>query len=513
MQCPNCGSVNRDGAKFCDECGLPLGGAIARAAAAEPLLKRVEPDENDEPIDEESEAIPHGESSTVSAENAEDEQELSEAVDNEQDGNDADGLESIGEAQVNDGLERDIERGATRPLDSPESELEDITKAINTPELPSDAAKEDEEDEFAGFTKHSEDGFSFSDPLSYDGTDLNALNAQGPGFTMKMPRMEGEPVEKNRDFMASSTVPKKSHAKTIAIVLGIVAVVAIIVAATFALGLWGGKAVPDVVSMTETDARAILEDSGFTVRATQVKSDDTEGLVLIMDPAAGTRAPDGSEVIIHVAAARIIPDVVGKPYEEALALLAEEGFDTIEQEKVKSAEEEGIVLTVNPETGSRAKSTAQIKLGVSEAYRVPDVSGMYWDDAFAAVKDAGLVAQVVYVNTEYYPEGTIIGTTPAAGTIVSEGDLISINIAQSRATLLTQLTQNMLVPGSTVTVNGYNFTIDALNSVNYVGNDTVAFSFTGRPFVSLLGEVIHASSQTVNGQVVWSPSNEVVSIS
>lgn len=502
MQCPNCGSENRDAAKFCDECGLPLGGAIARAAAAEPLT---------EPTSKAREEI----------EEAADEarEESADTIDEKQDSSKDDADESgANEAEDEREGEGEGESDLTRPLDASDEELaekdlEDITEIIGAPEAPAKAADDDEEDEFAGFTKHSDDGFSFSDPLSYDGTDRNALNSQGPGFTMKMPKVEGEPAEKSHDFIASSTVPKQSHAKVIGIVAAIVVVLALIIGGAFALGIWGGKTVPDVVSMTETDARAILEDSGFTVRATQVKSDDTEGLVLIMDPASGTRAPEGSEVVIHVAAGRIVPDIVGKNADEAYALLAEEGFDNIVEEKVKSDGDEGIVLSVNPESGTRAKSNAQINLGISEAYRVPDVSGMYWDDAFAAIQDAGLVAQVVYVNTEYYSEGTIIGTTPEAGAVVSEGALVSINIAQSRQTLLTQLTQNMLVPGGTVTINGYNFTIDSVSSVSYVGNDTVAFTFTGRPFVSLLGEVIHASPQTVSGQVVWSPSNEVVSIS
>ena len=516
MQCPNCGSENRDAAKFCDECGLPLGGAIARAAAAEPLLKPVEPTEgSDDNVEAPAEPIGEEESGG-SSETEQDAQEPTGQAEIEQEDRADDAPEADAETHASNYLERETNAEITRPLESsennPESELEDITQMIGDPEVAPDITKAYDEDEFAGFNKPAEDDFSFSDPLNYDGNDLNALNAHGPGYTMKMPRVENEPAEKNRDFIASSTVPKKSHAKVIAIVVGIVAAIAAIVGVTFALGMWGGKTVPDVVGMTETDARAILEDSSFAVRATQVKSDDTEGLVLIMDPASGSRAPEGSEVVIHVATARLIPDVVGKTSEEALALLADEGFENIVEKKVKAEGDEGIVLTVSPETGTRAKASAPIEIGVSEAYRVPDVSGMYWDDAFAAVKDAGLVAQVVYVNTDYYPEGTIIGTTPEAGTVVSEGDLISINIAQSRATLLTQLTQNMLVPGGTVTVNGYNFTIDSVGAVNYVGNDTVAFTFTGRPYVSLLGEVIHASSQTVNGQVVWSPSNEIVSI-
>jgi len=327
MQCPNCGSENRDAAKFCDECGLPLGGAIARAAAAEPLLKPVEPTEgSDDNVEAPAEPIGEEESGG-SSETEQDAQEPTGQAEIEQEDRADDAPEADAETHASNYLERETNAEITRPLESsennPESELEDITQMIGDPEVAPDITKAYDEDEFAGFNKPAEDDFSFSDPLNYDGNDLNALNAHGPGYTMKMPRVENEPAEKNRDFIASSTVPKKSHAKVIAIVVGIVAAIAAIVGVTFALGMWGGKTVPDVVGMTETDARAILEDSSFAVRATQVKSDDTEGLVLIMDPASGSRAPEGSEVVIHVATARLIPDVVGKTSEEALALLAD----------------------------------------------------------------------------------------------------------------------------------------------------------------------------------------------
>ena len=51
MRCPNCENENRDQAKFCDECGFPLTGAIARAAI-ESL-----PDEQDEVLVETEEAV------------------------------------------------------------------------------------------------------------------------------------------------------------------------------------------------------------------------------------------------------------------------------------------------------------------------------------------------------------------------------------------------------------------------------------------------------------------------
>ena len=511
MQCPNCGTENRDGAKFCDECGFPLGGALARAAIAvsegkateEATQAEFEAASGQGPERETPEA-PHGKTPSeeiieeLIGENAHEAQPgpEDEASPRRCDSDAPDLTMTLNSFEEN--AARKSAGDATQVIDA-SAQDEGITRII-------------EEDDFAGFTKTPDDGFSFDSPLPYsDGG--NPLSSQGPGFTMKMPHVDGEPKEQSRDFMASSTVPQKSHAKAIGIVAAVVVVVAVVAVATFMMGLWGGKVVPDVTGMTETDARAILEETGFTVRSTQVKSDDTEGLVLIMDPDAGTRVPESAEVVIHVASARLIPDIVGKTVEEAKALLAEAGYDNIRYDKVRHDGEENVVLSVEPKEGSRAKSYTEVAVGVSVPFTVPDISGLNWDDAFAAIEEAGLVPQVVYINTEYYPEGSIIGTTPEAGAVVSDGAYVSINIAQSRETLLTSLTQSLLVPGSTVRVGGYDYTIDALNSVTYMGNDTVAFSITGRPYVSLLGEVIHASPQTVNGQVVWSPSNEVVSIS
>lgn len=577
MQCPNCGSDNREGAKFCDECGIPLGGAIARTTsevaqwektagqqpdvsgeleASDGLDASGGPDATGElgadnestatavgdrfasggsgeiagSSDADADGDSAGDASTHASEGASHGETCDRDFEGSSDeGQDADSLEASGAGAdgmpVSDGVaeaDRDASADVTRAIGSAEDMAQgssgriggsgpvvdpaDITGMIGASQA-SDAGitRQMDEDEFAGFTKTPDDGYSFGDPLTY--------TTQGAGFTMKMPRVEQDQKEKSRDFMASQTVPKKSNAKLLAVIAGIVALVAVVVIGGFALGLWGGRNVPDVSNMTETDARAVLEEAGFVVRSTQVKSDDTEGLVLVMDPSAGSRVPEGSEVVIHIATARLIPDIVGKKKDEAAAALADAGYDNIKYDAVRSDGEEGIVLSVTPEPGARAKSNSEVAVGVSEPFRVPDISEMGWDDAMAAIEEAGLVPQVVYINTEYYYEGSIIGTSPEAGAVVPEGSVVSVNVAQSRATLLTNMTQNMLVPGSTINVNGYNFTIDALVAVSYAGNDTVSFTFTGRPYVSLLGETLHAGSQTVSGNVVWSPSNEVVSIS
>ena len=524
MLCPNCEAENRDDAKFCDECGFPLGGAIARAAAvsspssvssasqsgdrwfSEPEPEPVfEPEEPSMPVVEDA----------VSAE-----PELTPGFDFEPEPSAAPAYEPSVPARDTalDSSATSRLRQASSPRPSAERDDAAPTIAFGEGDRELQGATSvitrQEQDPFAGFAPQSDEdgGFDYfgDDPLLNEPMQPNEAHA--PGFTMQMPRIEGDAKPANRDFRISSSSSRRPP-KAALIVIGAVATVVVVAVVTFVLGLWGGIAVPDVTGMAEADARAVLEGNGFAVRSTQVKSDDTEGLVLVMDPVAGSRAAEGSEVVIHIATPRFVPDIVGKSYDEAKALLDEAGYENVKYEKVKSTGPENVILSVSPDAGTRAKSSMEISVGVSEAYRVPDVSGMSLTAAQEAITKSGLVPQVVYVDTQEQPEGTILGTTPVANTKVSEGDYVSINVARARGAELVSLTEQLFAPGQTATVGGTSIAVDSVDSVSYLGDDTVSFKITGRPFATLMGETVYGSTTTVEGQVVWSDDNEVVSIS
>jgi eukaryotic-like serine/threonine-protein kinase len=58
--------------------------------------------------------------------------------------------------------------------------------------------------------------------------------------------------------------------------------------------------IPDVASLTEADATAQLQSSGFEVQVVEeiVDSEDLDGLVLSQDPEGGTEAEQGATVVI-----------------------------------------------------------------------------------------------------------------------------------------------------------------------------------------------------------------------
>lgn len=499
MLCPNCETENRDKAKFCDECGFPLTGAIARAAEKSPW--EVESENADA----------HDSSSANALIDLQLANELMEV---------ANEIASDGQLIEEHDSTAPYERLHNLDLDNPESEEqaidelvaddiefeEEILVEVDSPDaditqfIPTGKVRQSLEGEYG---ERLVDG-SFEIPEA----------SWRDGHTMQMPRVDDEEPPKSKDYLASSTTEQEKGMRPAIIAIAVVVVLAVIVAfATYSLQLWGGKSVPDVTGMTEADATSILEESGFTVRSTQVKSDDTEGLVLVMDPAAGSRAEEGSEIVIHIATARYIPDVVGKTKAETEAILAEEGFEKVTYATERSDAEEGTVLSISPEPGSRAKSTIAVTVNVAEPYVVPDVSSLSADEAAATIVEAGLTCGIEYVDTQDYPDGTVIGVEPAAGEKVKSDTYVVLYVARARGAQLVELTKQLLAPGESFSIGINNYEVESLDYAEYIGNDVVAFSVTARPYTYILGEYVYISSRTVTGEVRWTSDNQVADIS
>ena len=181
------------------------------------------------------------------------------------------------------------------------------------------------------------------------------------------------------------------------------------------------------------------------------------------------------------------------------------------QERVLNPE--NTVISVSPEVGERARSGQSIVAKVADPYIVPDVAGMYLQDAQDAIANAGLTSEYYYVNTRDYPDGAIMGTQPAAGEKVTHDTVVSIQIARARAAELEDLTREYLAPGAHISMGAYSYEIETLNSVEYTDNDMVAFSATARPYTSILGETVYISARSINGTIHWSEDNHVISIS
>ena len=509
MICPHCHSDNRDGAKFCNECGLPLTGRIAEAAAAaaaedasaEALRESAQADESLDPdfaervsADQEDVDEPFHPGASGSLDPA-----TLPAIDVAGVNVDADGNAfDFGPIGEESGSEPD--ESADGSPDAPDADLSPYV-----PKRPEDADP--------GRTAD----LSGIDECLVDSNYVPPQASWRSGDTMELPRIEGQAAPKQKEFRAPDANQKKSRKGKVAAVVVLVLLVAAggAAGATYQMELWGGKMLPNVVGMTQTDATFVLEGKGFAVRTAQVKSDETEGVVLLMDPGAGARQDEGTEVVIHVSQARTVPEVVGGQRDEVAAKLEDAGFENVSFDTEKSNEREGTVLAVSPAAGERATSSTPIIVTVATPYTVPDISGMSWDQAVAAIEAEGLVASSVYVYDESVPDGNFLGTSPSAGEKVEAGSTVTINIAKSRGAELELAALAYLggLVGGTVDIGGTSYIVDGVNSVAFQGSDTTSFSLQARAVTTLDGETVTGSQKEKTGTIVWDSANSIVSIS
>lgn len=500
MICPQCQSENREGAKFCNECGLPLSGKIAEMAAAaaaddaRAAETAVSTSETDLDPDFEGAVSADGEEGVASSDRRESSGPLDPSV-----------LPAIDVAGVN--VDEDGNAFDFGPIGD-DGEESDEPEGVVFP--PINGANQGETDD-PGKTAD----LSGLDECLVDSGYVPPQKSWRSGDTMEMHPIDGKEAPKQKEFRAPDANAKKGgKGKIVVIALLCLAVIAGVAAgATYYFEIWGGKMLPDVVNMTQADATSVLEGKGFSVRATSVKSDETEGLVLLMDPGAGAREEEGSEVVIHISEARTVPDVVGRQRDEAQGQLAEDGFENVTIVTQKSDEREGVVLSVEPAAGEKAKAATPITMTVAVPYTVPDIAGKTWDEAVAALEAEGYETQSAYVYDDSVPDGTILGTDPAAGSKLASGSTVTINLSRARGAELVAAAQAYLGSIGSITLGGTSYEIQSVDGVTYQGNETTAFTITGSAVTTLDGETVRGSAKQKSGVIVWDANNNIVSVS
>ena len=115
--------------------------------------------------------------------------------------------------------------------------------------------------------------------------------------------------------------------------------------------------VPKFVDMTLTDAQTAADQIGLVIKETgsEERTDIDPGIVLTQDPAEGQPVAKGSEVAVTVSRGKVavaVPDLLGKPRNEALQLIVQEGLAVGEETRDFSPSvAAGSVISQNPGPG------------------------------------------------------------------------------------------------------------------------------------------------------------------
>lgn len=485
MICPRCHTNNRDTARFCDGCGYEL-------PTVAPVAREIFPDGN----------ILLDGSTAVTIDLDGLEHMVGE-------GHTTHGTASFSDNRYEEGFDEVYYASATRPLGFDERPYSEHARGdYGYESAPYDSVHPDQASKTVQIPVLDE---VMEDQARTYYAHTSTSSTTSTQTTGKIFR--DDTVKKHAGPLSG---PKKKRL-IIGIIIAALALIAGALIATYALQLWGGKAVPNVIGARMESAEKTITDAGFTADVVYVKSDEIEGIVLSTSPDAGARVAEGSTVIINVSTARIIPDVVGLPLDQALELLKEEGLENIEQKTEKSNEAAGTVLSITPEAGTRSKATAQITIVSAEPFTVPDVVGQNTENAATLLEAEGYTVAVKYTYTEDVAEGTVVSSDPAAGSELPSGSEVSIFVAKSRSAEVVNLTRTYLNNKKTFTMGSVSYEMTSIESVEYKGDNTCSFVIVARPFEthSWFGketETRYGNNETIKGTITWNDRNEIAAI-
>ena len=197
---------------------------------------------------------------------------------------------------------------------------------------------------------------------------------------------------------------------------------------SYGMELWGGKTVPYMVGDSQYNAEQKLAAQGLVAHVEAQPADDAIGKVLSQSIQSGTRVPEGSEVTLVVATNRTIPEVVGLTEGEARSMLEATGADQIEVQPRPSVDAVGMVLEVVPAVGTPFVSRSAVTLYVGVPYTVPNLVGMKEADALEMLSTIGYAGEVHYVASDATVR-TVVETSPAFNEVLPVGSTVQVVVS------------------------------------------------------------------------------------
>lgn len=201
--------------------------------------------------------------------------------------------------------------------------------------------------------------------------------------------------------------------------------------------------VPDVVGLTEAEARATAVEVGldFRVGGGMSHREAPEGTVLSQRPLPGQFARPGAPVEAMLSRGpevHTLPDVAGLSERQAEIVLERLGFD-VDIESREDPIPAGRAIETRPPAGSELAVPGRLVLVVSEGAPivvVPDMRGLHIDDAVRILADAGLeLGSLSFDPGAVEAPGRIVGQYPPEGYSLRAGDGVELRVAGDRGSI------------------------------------------------------------------------------
>ncbi|MBR3629953.1 MAG: PASTA domain-containing protein [Oscillospiraceae bacterium] len=189
---------------------------------------------------------------------------------------------------------------------------------------------------------------------------------------------------------------------------------------------------PDVNGLKYEQAKELLEIYELNVEPEYVTSDQPAKTVIAQSIPAGTTLKSGTTVTLTVAVPNdmvTVPDLKDIECEEAQEILAEEGFRFDVEYSQSTDVEQNHVIRTEPSAGAVIPYGSEVTLYVATPeIPMPSCLGLNMQEALRILKDNAIVTFCVEEPSDELP-GTVIAQSIAPGTMVKNGDTVTLTIA------------------------------------------------------------------------------------
>ncbi|MCO8126093.1 Stk1 family PASTA domain-containing Ser/Thr kinase [Acidimicrobiia bacterium EGI L10123] len=200
--------------------------------------------------------------------------------------------------------------------------------------------------------------------------------------------------------------------------------------------------IPDVVGLSEADARSVLGDEGFRdIRPELVFDPEVEaGEVVAQNPEAGEEAPLSATITLQIsqgAEERAVPDdLAGRTAAEAEGILVQQGFEVAQALENSTSVPEGTVIRTNPGAGTVLEVGETVTLVVSAGPEQVIVPNVVEKTEETARQELDLAGFQIAVTEQVLPpgspdDGRVLAQSPAGGQRADVGSTVSITVGRA----------------------------------------------------------------------------------
>ncbi len=191
------------------------------------------------------------------------------------------------------------------------------------------------------------------------------------------------------------------------------------------------------------NVRKRLEGAGFVVEQAEEPSEDIpKDLVVRLEPAAGSQAPEGSTVVMYISSGEppvepiVMPNVSGMNKDAAIQKLVAAGFDMtkITVEEVNGTAAKDTVMTVTPSHAEKQLPSVDIKLQVSTGFRDVEIA-------------MALPITDTSVDLQFYVDGKLDTALTAANANIMPKDIGTLKFTTKLAKEAYKVTVKISVAG------------------------------------------------------------------